>query len=226
MSFLDTATLVALVLVMPGMAVVQARALRGVRIPRLSAYASSAVTLVVLGAWCTGWGVHRWGPEVVGFVALPLPELVGWALLVTAAGLAVMWGFGALGGVLGMEESAILRELLPRTGRERLAFAGLSLMAGLGEEIVYRGFALNVLGGLVGVVVAGVVTSVAFGILHAYQGRLGVVRTAVLGGVLAWAFVACGSVWPLVIAHATLDLLGGLVLAEKLMSPAKPESVP
>ncbi len=225
MSVLDTATLVALLLVMPGMALVQARALQGVHIPRLSAYASSAVTMALLAGWCTVVGIHRWGAAAVGFVALPLGPLSAWALVVTVAGLVVMLGFRMVGGALGVQESGTLRELLPRTRGERLAFAGLSLMAGLGEEIVFRGYALNVLGGLAGLVTAGVVTSVAFGVLHAYQGLWGVVRTTLLGGVLAWAFVACGSVWPLAIAHAALDLMGGLVLAEQLMSPARPEGV-
>jgi membrane protease YdiL (CAAX protease family) len=220
MSVLDALTLAGLLVALPALAFVQARALRGSRIPRLPAYASSGVTLLLLGGWCVGLGSWRRGPASVGLVPMGLHLLAGWALVVTVAGLAVMLGFRILCGALGVQEAATLRELLPRNGGERLAFAGLAVIAGLCEEIVFRGYALPVLAGVTGVVAAGVLTSVAFGALHAYQGVLGMVRTAALGGILAWAFVAAGSVWPVVVAHTALDLLGGIVLGEKLMSPA------
>lgn len=225
MPLLDAVTLAVLLVVLPALALMQARMLRGARIPRLPAYASSGVTLALLGGWCAAVGAGRWGPRAVGFVPMPPGLLAGWALVVTVAGLALMLGFRIVGGALGVEESGILRELLPRTAGERLAFVGVSLLAGLCEEIIFRGYALPVLGGAIGIVAAGVVTSLAFGVLHAYQGVLGMVRTAALGGMLAWAFVASGSIWPLVAAHAVLDLLGGIVLAEKLMSPAGTDGV-
>jgi membrane protease YdiL (CAAX protease family) len=221
MPLLDAVTVAVLLVALPALAVVQARALRGAHIPRLPAYASSGATLVLVGGWCAGLGLWRRGPEAVGLVPMPFRLLAGWALVVTIAGLGVVLGFRILCGALGVQESATLVELLPRTGGERLAFAGLALLAGVCEEIIFRGYALPVLAEVTGVAVAGVLTSVAFGVLHAYQGVLGVVRTAALGGILAWAFVAAGSVWPVVVAHTALDLLGGIVLGEKLMSPAR-----
>lgn len=220
MGIVDAVTLVGILGALPALAVVQARALKDTHIRRLPAYASSSVTLVLLGAWCAGVGVWRGGTTALGMTSITFGLLAGWTLVITVGGLALMLGFAVLGGALGLEESVILRDLLPANGRERLAFAGLALLAGVCEEIVFRGYALTVLAGVMGVVGAGVLTSVAFGMLHAYQGVLGVVRTAALGGVLAWAFVAAGSVWPVVVAHAALDLLGGIVMAEKLMSPA------
>ena len=35
-----------------------------------------------------------------------------------------------------------------------------------------------------------------FGAMHVYQGWIGVVRTALRGGVLAGGFLASGSLWP------------------------------
>jgi membrane protease YdiL (CAAX protease family) len=64
---------------------------------------------------------------------------------------------------------------------------------------------------------AAVLSSLVFGILHAYQGWLGIVRTALLGMILAASFVVSGSLWPAIIAHALLDVLVGLVFAETLM---------
>jgi membrane protease YdiL (CAAX protease family) len=184
----------------------------------LPAYASSAATLVLLAAWCTVVAVWGRGPRALGFVAMAPGPAAGWTVSIVLAGLGLMLGFRALGNALGARESETLRQLLPRTPGERLGFAGLSVIAGLGEEIVFRGYALPVVAGLAGVVTAAILTSVAFGVLHAYQGILGVMRTAALGGLLAWGFVAAGSLWPVVAAHAILDILGGLVLTERLMA--------
>ena len=198
--------------------------LRGVEILRLPAYASSAATLVVVGGWCTVVGLRGRPASTLGFVPLPLGTAVVWTVAVTGAGVGIMLGFRFVGGALRIRESPILADLLPRTSGERLAFAGLSLMAGLGEEVVFRGYALSVLGGATGIVWAAVLTSVAFGVLHAYQGVLGMVRTGALGGLLVSAYLAAGSLWPVVAAHALLDLLGGLVLAERLMTPGAGET--
>lgn len=217
---MNAATLVALLVVLPVLAVVQARALRGMSIPRIPAYTSSAATLVLLGGWCTVLGFWKGTPAALGFVALTPGAMVAWTVVVTLAGLGLMLGFRLVATALRVGESETLVDLLPGTTGERVAFAGLSLLAGLGEEIVFRGYALWALSGFTGLVAAGVITSLAFGMLHAYQGVLGVVRTAALGGLLAWGFVAAGSLWPVVGAHAVLDLLGGIVLADKLMSGA------
>ena len=56
MTVVDAATVTGLVVVLPGLAVAQARALRGVLIPRLPAYASSA-----RDAGASGGLVHRGG---------------------------------------------------------------------------------------------------------------------------------------------------------------------
>jgi membrane protease YdiL (CAAX protease family) len=111
----------------------------------------------------------------------------------------------------------ILRELLPRNGAERGVFAILSTAAGVGEELAYRGYAIPVLGPIVGVVPAVVVTSVVFGVLHGYQGPLGMTRATVIGAALAFGFVASGSLWPPIVAHAAIDVLAGIVLGERLL---------
>jgi membrane protease YdiL (CAAX protease family) len=56
---------------------------------------------------------------------------------------------------------------------------------------------------------------VVFGLLHAYQGPLGMMRTALLGLLLAASLLLSGSIWPAITAHVALDLLGGLVWGER-----------
>lgn len=219
MTSIDAVTLTLLMVVLPVLALAQAKALRGVLVPRLPAYASSAVTLMLLAIWCTAVGGWARGARALGLVAVGPGMVLGWALAVVVAGLGLMLGFRILGDALGAKESETLLQLLPRTARERLGFAALSVIAGLGEEIVFRGYALSALADVTGVVTAGVVTSVAFGVLHAYQGAFGMIRTAALGGLLAGSFIAAGSIWPVVVAHTVLDLLGGLVLTDRLIAP-------
>jgi membrane protease YdiL (CAAX protease family) len=42
-----------------------------------------------------------------------------------------------------------------------------------------------------------------------------------MGGFLAWGFLASGSLWPAILAHTAIDLLAGIVLGEKLLSPTR-----
>jgi uncharacterized protein len=112
--------------------------------------------------------------------------------------------------------------LLPRTPEERRLFAGLSLAAGWGEEITYRGYvpAALVLAGA-GPWAAMGVAAVAFGFLHAYQGPVGVVRTALLGLLLGASVILTGSLFPAMAAHALVDLVLGLVLGPRLLDRSR-----
>jgi len=148
---------------------------------------------------------------------MPLGRLALWSLGLSAAGLATLFAFRWVLAAAGRRESAILRELLPRSGPERGVFVLLSLTAGLCEELAYRGYAITALAPVAGSAGAALLTSLVFGILHGYQGLLGVVRTAIVGGILAWGFLASGSLLPAIIAHALIDLVAGLALGEILL---------
>jgi hypothetical protein len=114
----------------------------------------------------------------------------------------------------------VLAELLPRTRAEKRAFVGLSFAAGIGEELAYRGYALlslQLLG--MGPWAAAAISSVAFGFLHAYQGRVGIVRTGGMGFLLAVSVLLTGSLFPAILAHTLIDLIGGLVLGPRLRRP-------
>ncbi|NJD19547.1 MAG: CPBP family intramembrane metalloprotease [Gemmatimonadetes bacterium] len=215
----DTAALVALLVFLPVLSVAQVGMLRRVEVERMGAYVSSAVSLVALGGGAWLVGTRNGGPAALGLAPLGWASFAAWTTALVAAGLAVTAAFRAAGPRLGLRESTVLRALLPRSGRERAAFAALSLVAGSGEELAYRGYVIPVLAGVVGTPMAAAVSSAVFGVLHAYQGLLGMARTAVMGGVLAWGFLASGSLWPPIAAHAVLDLLLGMALAERMMVP-------
>lgn len=109
--------------------------------------------------------------------------------------------------------------LLPRTVGERRLFTLVGVTAGVCEEWLYRGFFLAVVaagaGGLpTWVLVA--VAGVAFGLAHAYQGRVGVVTTGVLGAIMAGIYLQTGSLLLPVILHVLIDLRFLLVPARVL----------
>ncbi|MEQ1856959.1 MAG: type II CAAX endopeptidase family protein [Longimicrobiales bacterium] len=223
---LADAILVAVLLVaVPAFALAQLPLVADVPVARLPAYWGSIAALWMIGSSSWLVGSRSGGAASVGLVGLSPVGLLGWAAALTIACLLVVLVFRQLAIWAGAVESPLLRDLLPRTAKERRVFALLSLAAGVGEELAYRGYAILVLAPLVGTWGAVVLTSVVFGVLHAYQGLLGMVRTALMGGVLAWGFLASGSLWPAIIAHVALDLLAGLAFGERLLPPARPASV-
>ena len=78
---------------------------------------------------------------------------------------------------------------------------------------------IPVLAPVLGTLPAAFLSTVVFGIMHGYQGSMGIARTMLMGGVLAWGFLASGSLWPPIIAHVLIDLLAGIVLGERLLVP-------
>lgn len=224
--WLDGTLLAVLLLLLPILSLAQVHLVAEVEeVDRLPAYMGSTVFLAGLGAVAWWVGAYGVGAPVLGLVGLPLASLLGWTGATVAAGLGVTLAFRQAGARLGARESPLLRRLIPRTGRERGAFVLLSLAAGVGEELAYRGFLIGVVAPVAGPVWAASLSSVAFGLCHAYQGLLGVVRTTVQGGVFAWVFLASGSLWPGMAAHAILDVLLGIFLAERFMVPEPGDGV-
>lgn len=214
-------TLTALLLVpLPVLLLLQARIVD--EIPedaeRESIYVSSALSVWVLAA--LAMLSARFGDlsrADLGLVSIPVGPLLLASGLTTLAGLAVM----AAGRFLKLPESALVDYLIPRSSSERIAFFGLSVSAGIAEELVFRSFliaALLAAFGSLGLAVA--VSVAAFAVSHAYQGWTGVVRVAVLGIIVTAPLVVTGSVFPSMIAHAALDIIAGLLLADWLRGPA------
>ena len=211
---------------LPVLAVVQIPLVGAGPVPRIPAYLGSGLVILSLGLLGLGLGSGVVGASAMGFDPIGLWPLAVWSVGLVAVAMALIGAFHLLGLLLDVRESRLLQELLPRTRAERLHFAGLSLCAGFGEEVAYRGYAIAVLVPIVGNVwAAAVLTSCVFGFLHAYQGALGVLRTGLLGLILAASFILSGSLWPAIIAHATVDLIGGLILGERMLGPLE-EMVP
>lgn len=206
-----------LLVIMPALLLVQGRLADRVPagISRTDLYLSSVVSIWILAAlafsaaWASGFTVRR-----LGLVAQAPGRLAIAAAITTAIGVAAM----IIGRLLRLPETALLRFILPRTPRERVAFVGVSLSAGIAEELVFRGFLIPALDAATGSIwLAVALSSCAFGLIHSYQGASGALRAAFLGLLLALPFVATGSVVPGMAAHAALDIIGGLWLGNWLV---------
>lgn len=104
-----------------------------------------------------------------------------------------------------------VRNIIPSSGVEIAAFMAVCLTAGICEELLYRGWLLNVLQAATGSVWAAVaIDALVFGACHLYQGRWAAVRTGFVGLQLALLFVATGSLIPGQALHAGVDVLVGL----------------
>lgn len=99
--------------------------------------------------------------------------------------------------------------LAPRTTGERRLFVAVALTAGVCEEFFHRGFALWYFTQLAGPVAGFALSAMLFGLVHLYLGRTHAVRTALLGVVFGLLVVGTGSLWPAIVLHVGMDLIGG-----------------
>jgi membrane protease YdiL (CAAX protease family) len=103
--------------------------------------------------------------------------------------------------------------LLPRNRPELFYGAGLSLNAGLVEELLFRLAVPAAAFGATGSVLAAVIGSVVlFGALHAYQGLPGMVGATLIGAFLMLLYLCTGSIVVPIVAHALIDLRSLVVI--------------
>lgn len=104
------------------------------------------------------------------------------------------------------------RFLLPHGSIEMALWVALSISAGICEEALYRGYLQRQFTALTRSVPAGIIISaIAFGAGHSYQGFQKAVVISLLGAMLGILAHWRRSVRPGMIAHVLQDVLGGIV---------------
>jgi membrane protease YdiL (CAAX protease family) len=109
------------------------------------------------------------------------------------------------------EKNPLVFGLLPANRREFIYFVCLSITAGLTEELLYRGFLIYAFGAYVNIPVAAVLSSAFFGLGHGYQGISGMMKTTLLGLVMALLYLGSGTLLLPMVLHACLDIQGGTI---------------
>jgi membrane protease YdiL (CAAX protease family) len=66
-----------------------------------------------------------------------------------------------------------------------------------------------------------IISSILFGLAHAYQGRGGIVSTGIFGVLLANGRLGFGSLLPVMMWHAGLDLAAGIAAPKYLSNRPK-----
>ncbi|WP_050032015.1 CPBP family intramembrane glutamic endopeptidase [Halorubrum halophilum] len=183
-----------------------------------NATVSQAIALIVLVAiaWWTAVPASAFGiggtHPTLGAPAVGSLGTAGLVALGAGAGLALAAGNEAvarLGARAGVAPSTRLREAMaPTDASEWALLLGVALpVVAIFEETLFRGALIGALSVGFGVdprllVVA---SSVAFGLGHGAQGRLGIAVAGGLGIALAGLFVATGSLLAVVVAHYVVN---------------------
>lgn len=120
--------------------------------------------------------------------------------------------------VLGQVNTAQLNDmkerlsgLVPHTGVEVAVWVSLSVIAGIIEEILFRGYLQKQIGVIAGNAYVGVIASaLIFGGGHGYEGTKNMVRIAVFGALFGLLALWRKSLRPGMIAHAWQDTFAGV----------------
>jgi CAAX protease family protein len=181
----------------------------------VSQWSLVGVTAILLGAWGGGLAAIGQGPGVSG----PRTALVALALLIAFAVLSRIT-LAQLATAAASElpvHVARAGRILPKDGIERTGFVPVAITAGVCEEILYRGWLPWAIAAWTGSLPAGfVLAAIVFGFGHAYQGRNGMILTALLGLFLGAVVAWTGSLLPGQFLHVAVDLVNGLAVGATL----------
>jgi membrane protease YdiL (CAAX protease family) len=111
----------------------------------------------------------------------------------------------------GPAHAASIQAFLPRRGVEILLWVGVSISAGICEEVVFRGYFQRQFEVFTrSKWIAVFLQAALFGISHGYQGWEGCVKIAIFGALYGSFALWRGSLRPGMIAHAGSDILSGI----------------
>ena len=204
--------LVILLVGVPALAILQPIDSRLELPTRRDLYLSGIIGLAVLVL--LGWAAllaEGAGLSEVGLFRVGAVDFAAWTLAVTAGALAGNFVISRAGATLGKKESRLTLHLMPRDPGDRPLFLALSASAGFGEELLYHGYLVAGLAASLGSGWwAALLANVAFGVLHGYQGGIGMVRAGLMGVVLTLPVLYGVGLWPAIAAHALTNALLGL----------------
>ncbi|MEO6533710.1 MAG: CPBP family intramembrane glutamic endopeptidase [Pseudolysinimonas sp.] len=159
-------------------------------------------------------GTQGWAPiaAVRGFLGTPTGVAVSIvAVIIGAAALVapvlLLRRSAGDGGVEAIPAVGDIRALLPRARGEVKFGVGLGLSAGIFEELLFRLGLPALVFGITGFgPLSFAIAALIFGMLHLYQGPLGILFAALLGLAFAALYVVTGSIAAPIVLHALVDL--------------------
>lgn len=115
---------------------------------------------------------------------------------------------------------------IPSSGKEFIHFTTLALAAGIGEEIIFRGFLIQYIvfwvgNDITGFIFGAIFSSAIFAFLHGYQGYKSIIKIFFLSLLLAAIFIISHSLIYVMIIHAVIDIVSGGLNAYFLSTEVK-----
>jgi len=121
----------------------------------------------------------------------------------------ILSGLAWLLGRIGLPSGGDIGWLLPKQTSGKIIWVFVSFTAGFCEEVGFRGYLLTrlkIIFGLKSWVVPAIISSLAFGACHVYQGWPAFILITIYGLLFSVLFIRTGRLWPGIIAHFFWDL--------------------
>ncbi len=109
---------------------------------------------------------------------------------------------------IGLPMPGEIGNLIPTSAGGKVLWVAVSFTAGFCEEVAFRGYLmsrLRILTKAKSWVIPTIVSAVAFGVCHAYQGWPGFILITIYGVLFSLLYIRTGRLWPCVIAHFFQD---------------------
>lgn len=186
-------------------------------------YSNSLVLWLMTAVIVFTWYFSGRSMDALGLEWGKLPySLSAWLTLLVFL---VLYGADAMLEVISPAQQEATRKrfqqkigFLPANAPEFTHYVFLAFTAGVCEEIIFRGYFINY--GLwwandyesqLVLIPVLLMPAISFGLAHLYQGWQAVVKIIVMAVLFGFFFIETGTIWPLMLIHIALDIVGGLV---------------
>ena len=143
----------------------------------------------------------------IGLTRLRIVDFA-WAFAFILAANLILSGLAWLLAQAGLPMPGEIGNLIPTSMGGKVLWVGVSFTAGFCEEVAFRGYLMSRLRILTKArswLVPTIVSAVAFGACHAYQGWPGFILITIYGVLFSLLYIRTGRLWPCVIAHFFQD---------------------
>ncbi len=145
--------------------------------------------------------------RAIGFTSFR-PIYIAWAIAFVLMANLILSGLAWTLAQVGLPMPGEIGLLIPESLHGKILWVFVAITAGVCEETAFRGYLmtrLRMLHGLNSWVVPTILSSLAFGICHSYQGIPGLIVITTYGLMFSLLYIRTGSLWPCIIAHFFQD---------------------
>lgn len=175
--------------------------------------------LTIIGSFIAAYGLLKLSGQTLRDAGLRRPKRIWtipvWVILIFIVTLGIVAGAQSIIAQVMQVQTDVSKFAKLQGNLPYLVFSLFSvwITAAFMEEFVYRGFLLGRLlditnGGVIAVIAMSLLHAFLFGLLHLYQGPLGIVSTGIVGFIFGIFFVFMGrNLWALILVHGIIDTL-------------------